>query len=209
MYRQLPRLRQGVHRLVGTVGSLGLQTQAGAPGSVAVGGSLSAGGIPIAGAAIEVQRRSTTRGPSTIGTATTDATGAWAATVPLATNAQLRAVFRGDPAHPAVVSPGVVAAVAPQLALTAATQQAPPGGVIPFTGSVTPAKPKVSIVIAQQQADGTFATVRTIRLTAADDGTFGRSIGFAEAGQYQVVAHTAADDANALGTSAPVAITIA
>jgi hypothetical protein len=78
-----------------------------------------------------------------------------------------------------------------------------------LTGSVTPAKPRLSIVIAKQQFDGTFATVRTIVLRLEDDGTFTRSIGFPEAGQYQVVAHTSADDANALGTSAPVAITIA
>jgi hypothetical protein len=108
-----------------------------------------------------------------------------------------------------VVSPGVVAAVPPQIALSAAAPQGPPGTVIQFTGSVTPAKPSVAIVIAQQQPDGTYATVRTIRLTPTDDGTFTRFIGFADPGQYQVVAHTSADDSNALGTSPPVAITIA
>ena len=50
--------------------------------------------------------------------------------------------------------------------------------------------------------------MRTIELRPQDDGTFARSIGFLEAGQYQVVAHTSADEANALGTSAPVAIAI-
>jgi hypothetical protein len=144
-----------------------------------------------------------------IGSATTDTSGAWIATVPLATNAAVRALYRGDPEHPAVVSRGLIAVVPPQIALTAAAQQGPPGAVIQFTGALTPAKPRVSIVIARQQLDGTFATVRTIRLTADDDGAFARSIGFAEAGQYQVLAHAAADDVNALGTSAPVPIAIA
>ncbi|HEX6714249.1 MAG TPA: N-acetylmuramoyl-L-alanine amidase [Thermoleophilaceae bacterium] len=209
MYRQLPRLRQRIRNLIGTVSSLGLQTQASAPGSVTVGGMLSAAGLPIAGAAIEVQRRSTTRGPAALGAATTDANGAWSATVPLATNAVLRAVYRGDPERPAGVSPGVIAVVPPQIALTAAVQQGPPGTVIPFTGSVAPVKPRIAIVIAKQQLDGSYATVRTIQLRPENDGTFSRSIGFLEAGQYQVVAHTSADDANALGTSAPVAIAIA
>jgi hypothetical protein len=209
MYRQLPRLRQRVRGLLGPVGSLGLASQATMPGSITAGGVLASQGTPIAGALIEIQRRSTTRGPTTLGTATTDANGAWSATVPLPRNADLRAVYRGDAEHPAVVSPGLAATVPPQLALSAATQEAAPGSVILFTGSVTPVKPRVTIAIAQQQPDGSFLTVRTIRLRPADDGTFERSIGFPDAGQYQVLAHTAADDSNALGTSAPVSIAIA
>jgi hypothetical protein len=209
MYRQLPRLRQVVRGLAGTVGALSLQGQAAQPGSVTVGGSLSAGGVAIGGATIEVQRRSTTKGDATLATATTNADGSWSVALPLASNASLRAVFRGDTGHPAVVSTGIFAAVPPQLTLTAATQVTTPGGVIDFSGSVAPAKKQVSIVISQQQPDGSLTTIRTIRLNAASDGTFARSIGFANAGQYQVIAHTAADDTNALGSSAPVAITVA
>jgi hypothetical protein len=209
MYRQLPRLRQVVRGLAGTVGALSLQSQAAQPGSVTVGGSLSAAGVAIGGATIEVQRRSTTKGDATLATATTNADGSWSVAVPLASNASLRAVFRGDPGHPAVVSTGIYAAVPPQLTLTAATQVTTPGGVIDFSGSAAPAKKQVSIVISQQQPDGSLTTIRTIRLNAASDGSFARSIGFANAGQYQVIAHTAADDTNALGSSAPVAITVA
>jgi hypothetical protein len=129
--------------------------------------------------------------------------------VPLAANAELRAIYRGDLAHSAVVSAGVIATVPPQITLTSPAQQGVPGSVFPFSGSVAPVKPRVTIVIAKQQLDGTYATVRTIRVRPQDDGTFERSIGFPEAGNYQVVAHTAADDANGLGTSPPVAITIA
>jgi hypothetical protein len=209
MYRQLPRLRQVVRGLAGTVGALRLQSQAAQPGSVTVGGSLSAAGVAIGGATIEVQRRSTTKGDATLATATTNADGSWSVAVPLASNASLRAVFRGDPGHPAVVSTGIYAAVPPQLTLTAATQVTTPGGVIDFSGSAAPAKKQVSIVISQQQPDGSLTTIRTIRLNAASDGSFARSIGFANAGQYQVIAHTAADDTNALGSSAPVVITVA
>jgi hypothetical protein len=209
MYRQLPRLRQVVRRLAGTVGSLTLQNDGAAPGSATVAGLLSAGGLPVAGATVGVQRRSTTRGPTTLATATTDQNGAWSVPVPLAQNADLRAIYRGDAQYSAVVSPGVIVVVPPQIALTAATQQATPGAVIEFTGSVMPAKPRLSIVIAQQQLDGTFAPVRTIALRPDEAGAFTRTIGFANAGQYEVIAHTEADESNGLGTSAPVPITIA
>ena len=209
MRRQLPRLRQAVRRLASDVGSLSLAIQGTGPGNVTAGGVLTHDGAPIAGGTVEVQQRSTTRGNTTLGSAVTDPGGAWVATVPLATNGSLRAVYRGDAEHPAVVSTGTVATVAPQITLAAAAQQAVPGTVIEFTGSLTPVKPRVTIVISRQQLDGSFTPVRTIRFDPEDDGTFRRSIGFPEPGQYQVLAHTSADDVNALGTSAPVAITIA
>ena len=209
MYRQLPRLRQVVQRLAGTPSALDLRTQAAAPGALTVAGTLATGGQAIAGATVEIQRRSTTRGATLVGTATTDASGAWTATVPVAAKAELRAVYRGDAAHPAVVSPGLVATVPPQIALTAASQQGVPGAVIEFTGTVMPAKTRVTIAIAQLQPDGTFATVRTISLKPDKSGSFTRSIGFLAAGQYQVVAQTAADAANAAGASPVVPVTIA
>lgn len=207
--RQLPRLRQVVRDLIGEVSALGIQPQGAGPGAVTVGGVLTTGGLPVAAATVEIERRSTTSGPSTLGTVTTDENGAWTATVPLSRAAVLRAVYRGDDEHPAVVSAGLVATVPPQITLTAVTQQAPVGTVIQFTGVVEPVKRRIAIVITKQQPDGTFTTFREITLRAAADGTFARSIGFLEAGNYQVIAHTPADDVNALGTSAPIGITIA
>jgi hypothetical protein len=209
MYRQLPRLRQGVRKLAPAVGALTLVKQGAAPGTITVSGTLGESGVAIAGATIEVQRRSTTRGAATLAAATTDQDGAWAVALPLVQNAELRALYRGDREHRAVVSPGVLAVVPPEITLTAAVAQAPPGGAIDFTGSVTPAKAKLALVVAQQQLDGTFAPIRTIGLRPDRNGAFARSIGFASAGQYQVVAHTQADNANGPGASAPVTITIA
>jgi hypothetical protein len=121
----------------------------------------------------------------------------------------MRALYRGDPDHPAVVSAPVDATVAPQIALAAAAPQTAPGGVVDFTGAVHPAKAKLSMVVSQQQPDGTFAPVRTISLKPGSDGSFTRTVGFPAAGQYQVVAQTAADASNAAGASAPVTITAA
>jgi hypothetical protein len=108
-----------------------------------------------------------------------------------------------------VVSLPVDVMVAPQVTLAAAAQQVAPGGVIQFTGSVGPAKKKLSIVISQLQADGTFAPARVVPFTAAGDGSFTRTLGFPAAGQYQVIAQTTADTVNAAGISPPVTITVA
>jgi hypothetical protein len=208
MYRQLPRLRQVVEGRLGTVSRLSLQLQVATPGNVTVGGLLADDLGPIAGLPVEVQRHSTTKPPVPLATATTNPDGTWAIQLPVAKAEQLRAVFRGDPSHAAAVAPNLSAITPPEVTLAAATQQTSPGGVIAFTGTTTPAKPKVTIDVSEQQPDGTFH-VRAIRLNTADDGSFQRTIGFPSPGQYQVVAHTAADSSNALGTSAPVPITVA
>jgi uncharacterized protein with LGFP repeats len=208
LYRQLPRLRQRVRDLAPSVSSLTARATPAAPGTASVIGVLTADGAPIAGADLELQQR-TAQGLNTIAVANTAPDGTWTATGPLAANASMRALYRGGPDHFAVVSPPVDVTVAPQISLAAATQQTPPGGVVDFTGAVSPAKAKLSIVVSAQQPDGTFASIRTIKLAPGGDGTFARAIGFPTAGQYQVVAQTDADSTNAAGASAPVAITAA
>jgi hypothetical protein len=208
LYGRLPRLRQVVKGLAGTVSVLSVQPAPAGPGTAALTGVLTAAGAPIAGAAIELQQR-TARGPATIGGTTTAEDGTWSAAGAVAHHASLRALYRGDAAHSAVVSLPVDVAVAPLITLAASAQQVPPGEVIQFTGSVAPVKASLSIVISQQQLDGTFAPVRTVRFGAASDGSFTRTLGFPAAGQYQVVARTPADGVNAAGASAPIAVTVA
>jgi hypothetical protein len=208
LYRQLPRLRQVVRGLAGTVCTLTARAAPTGPGAAAIAGVLTAVDAPLASATVELQRR-TTLGLTTIAQATTAEDGTWSATAALSTNASLRALYRGDSGHSAVVSLPVDVMVAPQVTLAAAAQQVAPGGVIQFTGSVGPAKKKLSIVISQLQADGTFAPARVVPFTAAGDGSFTRTLGFPAAGQYQVIAQTTADTVNAAGISPPVTITVA
>jgi hypothetical protein len=208
LYGELPRLRQAVKRLAGTVSALSARAVSAGAGAATLTGVLTAGDAPIPGATIELQRR-TTRGPTTIAQATTAGDGTWSATVAVATTSSLRALYRGDSGHSAVVSLPVDVKVAPQITLTAAAQQVAAGGVIQFTGSIAPTKNKLSIVISQLQPDGTFAPVRTVIFAAEGDGSFTRTLGFPAAGQYQVVAQTTADAANAAGSSPPVTITVA
>lgn len=210
MYRQLPRLRKEVERRLGPVSTLSLERQATAPGSASVGGLLAdSAGAPAAGATVEVQTHSTTRPPQTVATATTRPDGTWSADVALATNAQLRAVYRGGDSRRAAVSHSLPLAIPPRISLTTTVPVTIPGGVIDFEGSTQPVKPRATVVVAQHQPDGSLRTIRSIRAATNDDGSFSCSIAFPDAGQYQVIAHTAPDDANATGTSPPLTITVA
>ncbi len=209
MYRQLPRLRQTVAGRIGDVSSLTAQAGAAAPGAIAVAGVLSNAEGPIAGAAIEVQQRSTSSAAATFASAITAADGSWSVLVQVGSGTPLRALYRGDDSHSAVVSAGFYAFVPPQITLTAEAPQTSPGGVITFTGTTSPAKPKVTIAMALQQPDGSYATVRNVRVNTGEDGSFERTLGFPDAGEYAVVAHTGADDENALGTSNSVPVSVA
>jgi hypothetical protein len=174
---------------------------------VTVSGTLTAGGAPIAGVAVDLQRR-TAEGQMTIATGTTNSDGSWSASAQLESYATLRAVFRGDPAHNAVVTQTFNVGVRPQVTLSAAAPGTLPGGTIEFTGTITPGKPRAEIVMAKQGPDGSFAEVRRIAV-AVDAGSFRRTIGFPEAGRYQLIALSQPDAANPAGQSPPVEIVVA
>lgn len=104
LYNHLPVIRPQLTALAlsqGTPLALSLSAPAGqvAPGSsVALSGSLQQlGGTPVSGAAIELQQV-TANGASTIATATTDAGGAFGATVVANGAMSVRAIYYGPPA---------------------------------------------------------------------------------------------------------------
>ncbi|MFL5893843.1 MAG: peptidoglycan recognition protein, partial [Thermoleophilaceae bacterium] len=211
LYRRLPAMRRRAAALQGPLSGLAAQRTAAQfayPSPASLSGVLTSNGQPMPGAQIELQQR-TVKGERTLATAATGDDGSWSAGATVAHNANLRALYRGAPGVSAVVSPAIAVAIAPQVTLSGDPQQTTAGGVVQFSGTIAPAKAKVTLVVSQLQLDGTWSEVRTVRFAAAGDGTFTRVLGFAEPGQYQVVAHTPADDRNATGTSAAVAITVA
>jgi hypothetical protein len=203
LYRRLPALRGRVAALQGPLPALSAQVVSGAT----VSGVLTSAGEPVSGAAIELSQRRPGR-ETTIATATTAADGSWQATLQLSRNAVIRALYRGAPGISAVVAPAILVTVPPQITLEAAQQQAATGSVVLMSGTVTPAKKRVTLVVSQLQPTGAYTPVRTIRVAVAADGSFSRGVGFTAPGQYQVVAETAADTVNAAGGSPPVAITV-
>jgi hypothetical protein len=203
LYRRLPSLRRRTTALQGALSSMSLQIVSG----TMVSGQLTSDGQPVAGVPIEVQRR-TKKGELTLANATTAADGTWSATPPLVHNAVLRALYRGTPGISAVVSPPLAITVPPQITLQVQAQQTTVGIPVVFSGTVAPAKDRVTLVVAQLQLDGTWTEVRQIRV-AVENGSFSRGVAFSAPGQYQVTARTAGDATNAPGVSQPVAMTVA
>jgi hypothetical protein len=178
------------------------------PGALKLSGALTLAGVPIAGAQIELQLRERA-GERTLATATTAADGSWSASAALLHNGTLRALDRGgDGARSAVVSPGVEVRVRPRVELLAGASTAPPGGSVPFSGSVAPAKRKLSLVVSRLEADGTYRRARSLDVRTVNGG-FSVSVDFPAPGSYQVAARVPEDARNAAGESPPVTVAVA
>jgi hypothetical protein len=213
LYRNLPRLRRRVAQAVSEPNVLVLAAASSGQGD-AVSGTQVTGrlttldGTPVAAAPIELQVY-LSAGKRTAARAVTDANGAFGAAVPLSAGGFVRAVDRGSADRPAVVSEPVLVAVRPHVELTAGAPGTLAGTPLALSGSVTPAKRRVTLAVAAQGADGVFHEVQDIPVSTGPDGRFAYSITLATPGTYQIVARTAADKRNAVGFSAPVQIVVA
>lgn len=211
MYARLPRLRRLVARLQTGLSSLTATPSATAidyPNPLSVSGVLAtASGEPIAGVPVELQRRTRT-GQATLATATTAPDGSWSAGAQLDSFATLRALYRGDAVHAAIVTPTLEVQVRPQVTIGAGAPGTVPGGTIEFSGNVTPVKERVTLIVSKQAADGLYEDLRQIAVVTQAGG-FRRTIGFADPGRYQVTAYTTADKANPAARSAPAEVVVA
>jgi hypothetical protein len=211
LYGRLPRLRRLVRQLQGTVSELPAQLLSDTvhyPNPVVLSGALAAGGQPVEGATIELQRRAKA-GQTTIATAVTNPDGTWTATAQLTELAMVRALFRGGDGLSAVVSAPVWVEIAPQIMLSGASPATTPGGVVQFAGTVTPVKDRVALVVAKQAIDGSFDEIRSIAVRPDGRGNFTRTVGFADPGRYQLVARTTDDRKNLAARSPAVEVLVA
>jgi hypothetical protein len=211
LYRQLPRLRQRVGLSAGRVSVLALQLAPAIASSSAtplVGRLTTLEGTPIAGAPIEVQVRGRGR-QRTVATARTAADGTFSASVALASARMVRALDRGGPGRPAVVSHVIRVGVPPRIDLAVSIPATLPGVPVQLFGAIAPVKRGLSLGVSVQAPDGTFTSVQTVALTAGSDGRFSYPLLLATPGQYQAVARSVADNSSAAGVSAPVTILVA
>ena len=200
LYHRLPAVRTKVNGQAGPLYALELaasQTTI-APGApVTVTGSyaqtLPAPAAPRAGAPLQIQRLSGDGVLTTLATVTTDATGAFTATLPFAQSAVLRALHASSPAS---VSNLVVIGVTPALTLALASTSP-----VRVSGTIKPAKPVTLSVY--KLVRGRRKLVSSRRLKAAG-GTFNASVslGHKPHGTYVIVARVAAD-AVSLGAVTP------
>jgi len=197
LYGRLPAVRTKVNGQAGPAYALSLaaaQTRVGPGAEVAVSGAyVQRQGPPMAGASLRLQNVSGDGSLSTLATVTVQADGAFAATLPVAQSAVLRALHA---ARPASVSDLVVISVVPVLTLSLVSS-AP----VRVTGTVKPAKPVT--VSAYKLVKGKRTLVSSRRLTAAS-GTFNAavSLGRKPRGTYVIVAQVA-EDAVSLGATSP------
>jgi hypothetical protein len=202
LYAWLPQLRAEVAAQL-TIGDDQL-TSSPVGGVVAAGGPVSltgrltlAGGRRPVGARLTLQRRD---GPEAawqdLDTLRTGGDGIWSAAVPVTVDGGFRVVAASGVASPPVsaqVAAGVTARVAPQLLR--------PGRAVTVSGTTTPAKARVTLLVERQARDG-GAWRRVRRLTlATDDGAWQSAVTLRAAGRYRFLATTAADDLNAAGAA--------
>ncbi|MFZ1997222.1 MAG: N-acetylmuramoyl-L-alanine amidase, partial [Solirubrobacteraceae bacterium] len=202
LYHRLPAVRAKVNGQAGPLYALQL---AAAHTTVAPGTAVRLSGTyaqklpppaaPMAGAPVQIQGISGDDVLTTLATVTTDAGGAFTATVPVAQSAVLRALHA---ARPASVSPLVVVGVTPVLTLALASAA---GAPVRVSGTIAPAKPVT--VTVYKLVGGQRQLVSSRRLKAAG-GTYNArvSLGPRPRGTYVIVARVAAD-AVSLGAVAP------
>ena len=215
LYAQLPALRSMVGNLQPSPeASARTSIVAAATPPVAVfprgarlSGTLIAGtGAPVQGAAVDIER--SVNGLWTpVARATTDSDGAFSTVVTATKRQVLRARFLGDGSlRPSQSKPAVVLAK-PKLTITA-----PPGtkGVkraFRLSGSITPAKARVVIVLRKRVGRGYgrpwYARVR------ASKGVFSLPLRFTKTGRYRAYARFVGDDLNLQSNSRAVSFVVA
>jgi hypothetical protein len=203
LYHRLPEVRRHVNAIVGTPARLSVATPrlTVAPGAVVpLTGRLTAlsGGAPLPGATIEIQALAADAA-TTIATAVTAADGTWSATVTVSRDAVLRALHAEAPA---TVSEVLAVGVAPALTL-ALTAAAP----LRVAGTVTPAKPRITLDIYRQT--GQHRQLLTSQRVTVHGGAFSvrPALGARRGRHYVLIARTVAGGQTLAGASAPLAIT--
>jgi hypothetical protein len=208
LYAQLPDLRRLVTALEGPVSRLTLSSPTPTvrfPQPLVVTGTLAEPpGLTLpAGATVEIQDRLPAGGRSL--TTLPLANGGFAGSLAIAHNDVVRAVFEGGGGLPRVVSIPIYVTVIPVLTLQASAPAVPHGSPVTLTGTVAPAKGRVTIA-EQVLRRGAFRQLRQFKV-AAVAGRFTRAVTLGKAGSYRFVARSPADRLTGLGQSAPVAVT--
>ncbi len=212
LYAQLPDLR----RLVGQAGSAPpasrpvvsatLAPRRATHGeTVTLSGSLATGDAqPLAEAPVQAQELVDGRW-RTRATGTTDGSGAFRVEIV----ASARAVYRAR--HPGTSSTGSSASrrlpldVKPRFSL--GVEATDGDGGTDISGTITPAKPEVSVLI-ERRTGGGFEQEALLQVRPGRDGDFSVAYRFADDGEYRLSAQFAGDATHAAGASAPLPVVV-
>ena len=198
LYADLPSLRRRVAGLTSRLSSVSLAATRNPVRfgeSPALFGRVSrARGTPVALAPIALQRLGPA-GFSTVETVTTTANGRWSASPSASRNATWRALYDGDRAHAAAVSPPLAVDVAPALSVAPLAATIRADQTLAVSGAIVPAKARLSVVL-ERWARGRFAVVAR-HLVSTRGGSFATTVRAGPAGSYRVRVTFAGDAVNA------------
>ena len=209
LYAQLPALRRLVASMEGPVSQLSLATRAATltyPQPLVLSGTLaeSPGLSTPPGATVEIQDSLAAGGRTLAAVPLAD--GVFGASLPIAHNDVVRAVFVGGGALPRVVSTPIVVTVVPVLTMRASAPAVPAASAVTLTGTVAPAKRRL-LVVEQRLRRGKYQRVRQIRV-GARAGAFSLNVRLPKAGAYRFIARSPADRLTAAGASLPVQVAV-
>jgi hypothetical protein len=208
LYALLPQIRRAVAALLPpprdqlTLAPVGALIDQG-PFALTGRLSLESGRRP-AGAAIAVQQQGSGGAWRTLAATRTGADGVWVATPGLLTSGPLRAVA---PGAVQIASPAVTATVRAGVQLHVSATHLHAGGALRISGSTTPPKGRVLVLIARRGRTGGFGRPTAIAATTVA-GRFALATPLPRRGLYRVVATTSADALNAAGSSPAVLVRV-
>ena len=201
LYGELPAIRPVIQRLARSPASLTLSastTKATAPGTITLTGRLALlTGEPLAAAAIELQNV-TPSGTTQLARAPSAADGAFATTVTLAHNANLRALHRSAPASASEI---IAVQIAPALELRLESTSP-----LRVSGTVLPATRSVEIDV--YALTGRHRRLLTRTHAGVRRGQFTAKLAVRRPGRYAVRAVTNADANNARGASSELRVVL-
>ena len=213
LYYQLAELRErvGERRPTGlkteiTAALPELVTYA-AGGSPLSGALTDAGGYPVAGATVELQRLRRT-GWKRLEESVTDENGNFAATARFKRQTVLRWEFEGDGTYRPFRGDGVAVAVAPLITLDSSTTEAEPGERIDISGTVDPPKSEGLRLVIERYEAARWQRVEGRKVTAGH-GTFTKHPSFDMEGTYRVSVRFAGDLLNAPSASPYIEVDVA
>ncbi|MFL5910681.1 MAG: N-acetylmuramoyl-L-alanine amidase [Gaiellaceae bacterium] len=204
LYAQLPELRQ----MVGSYGPgarshtslalFALPKLVQVPGTATVTGRLALRtGAPVAGAVVEIQRfgGSVWR---TVATATTGGDGTFSATVAPSSNGLLRAHFPGDSSRFQTASRRASLRVRPEMELSLSATHVKRGGTVKASGTIKPAKRRVTMVLLLGKKRVASFAVRP------HGGAYAKHLRLKKPGLYRVYGSFGGDASNVAAASRAV-----
>ena len=170
---------------------------------------LDAGGLPLAGATVELQRLGRA-GWRKLAEGVTDAEGDFAATVTLRRYSVMRWKFAGDETYRPYRGDGVGVQVAPSITLGASATTVAPDEPVELAGTIAPRK-TAGVQLFVERLDDTTGRWRRVSRKALKPsrGEFATTRRFGEEGRYRLSARFAGDALNAPATSPFVELTVA